>query len=145
MKIADFFSHLEAEIVGGRVKALIDGVHHFIADIVNGNPVLTAAGQAAYEELKAKAPHTAAVAENAMGAIQEITQLDPALVAAELAGTAAPEASLSGLAAAVAKPVAEKAAVDAVDSILDGITATVAKKGKAAAKAIATADAPKAE
>lgn len=139
MKIVDFFAHLEAELVGNRVKAVIDGVHHFIAEIVDGNPVLNAAGQAAYAELKAKAPHAAAVAENAMGAIQEITQLDPALVAAELAGTAAPEASLAGIAAAVAKPVAEKAAVDAVDSILDGIGKS-ATKGKAAAKAIAKAE-----
>lgn len=140
MKIIDLIKHFEAEIVGSRVKAIIDGTHHFIADLVDGNPILTAAGEAAVAELKTKAPHAAAIAENLGGAVQEITQLDPALVAAELAGTAAPDASLAGLATAVAKPVAEKAAVDAVDSILDGITATVAKKGKAAAKAVAKAE-----
>lgn len=118
MKIVELIEHFNAEIVGNRVKAIIDGVHHFIADLVDGNPVLTAAGIAAVDELKTKAPDVATVLEAAPKAAAEIAAVVPTLTEA---------ASGASVIDAVAKPVAEKVAVDAVDSILDGITKKATK------------------
>lgn len=121
MDIKAFFQHVEAEFVGGRVKAIIDGVHHFIADVVHGNPVLTAAGVAAKEELESRAPDVAKVVAAAPAAAAEVAAIvaDP--------GAAALSDGIGGVVDAVAKPVAEKAAVDAVDSVLDSITKSTKK------------------
>lgn len=137
MNIAELIQHFEAQLVGGRLKAIINGVHTFIADIVDGNPILTAAGHEAVAALSTQDPHIVAVAENLPGAVEEVTHFDPALVAAELSGTAAPEASLAPVVAAVVKPVAEKAAVEGVDAVLDDVlsAATTKAKAKAAPKA----------
>jgi hypothetical protein len=118
MKLVDLIERFNAEIVGSRVKAIIDGVHHFLAEIVDGNPVLTAAGQVAVEELKTQAPDVATVVAAAPKAVAEIAAVVPTLTEA---------ASGASVVEAVAKPVAEKAAVDAVDSILDGITKKATK------------------
>jgi hypothetical protein len=128
MKIADFLQAVEAEVVGGRLKAVIDGVHHFVAELVDGNPILTAAGAAAKEELESKAPATLAVIANVAPALQEVQSIvsDPAALAGAGAGDA------SGIVAAVVKGAAEKAAVQGVDALLDGITAKVAPKAKTA-------------
>jgi hypothetical protein len=126
-----FLKHIEAELVGSRFKAILDGVHTFVADIVDHNPILTAAGLAAKEELMAKLPATAEVVKNAVPAINEVTSVlaDPASVV----GGAATGDPVADVAAAVVKPAAEKAAVDAVDAALDALTATVSKRGKKAA------------
>lgn len=123
MNIAQFLKNIEAEIVGGRVKAVIDGVHHFVADLVEGNPVLTAAGAAAKDELESRAPDVAKVVAAAPAAAAEVASIvaDPAIAGVASGG-------LGGVAEAVAKPVAEKAAVDAVDAVLDGIASAATKK-----------------
>lgn len=128
MKIVEFLEAVEAQIVGGRVKALIDGVHHFVAEMVEGSPVLTAAGQAAKEELETKAPAIVQEVTNAPAAVAEVVTLatDPTLLAGVATG------GVGGVAQAVVKGAAEKAAVEGVDALLDGITAKVAPKSKAA-------------
>lgn len=129
MNIAAFFKAVEAEVVGGRVKAVIDGVHHFIADLVDGNPVLTAAGVAAREALESQAPAIVSEITNAPAAVAEVSQIlsDPA----GLAGGAA-ASGVGGVAEALAKPVAEKAAVEGVDAVLDAIAGKTTKKTAAA-------------
>lgn len=124
MNIAQFLQHIEAELVGGRLKAMIDGVHHFVADIVDGNPVLTAAGIAAKEELDSQAPAVSQVVKNLAPAADEIGAILSGGASADVAGAAAP------LVRGAIKGAAEKAAVEGVDALLDGISAKVAPKAK---------------
>lgn len=132
MNIQSFFKAVEAEFVGGRIKAIIDGIHTFIAEHIDGNIVLTAAGAAAKAALETQAPAVVTEVENLIPAVEEVTA---ALSGGAAAGVAA--GPLGALVGAQVQSVAEQAAVSAVDDLLSGITNVVVKKAPAAKKAVA--------
>lgn len=79
MNIKEFFEHVKAELVGGRVKAVVNGVHHVIADFVDGSPQLTAAGQKIKDDVEAAAPAAVDAVEVAADAAITGAVKDPAL------------------------------------------------------------------
>jgi hypothetical protein len=114
MDIQAFFKAVKAEFVGGRVKAVVEGVHHWIAHYVDGNVVLTAVGHEILASLSAKAPHLVAQLENVPGAIGEIQGIvaNPAAAFADVAGASAVDAAFAELEKAVpTKKVKAKPAV----------------------------------
>lgn len=95
MNIKEFFEHVGAELVGGRVKAVVDGVHHIIADFVDGSPQLTAAGQKIKDDVEAAAPEAVDAVELAADAAITGVVKDPALgaVIGDVANTAIDQAA----------------------------------------------------
>ncbi len=90
MNIAEFLNHVGAEKVGGMIKAVIDGVHHVVAQSVDGEPQLTDAGRQIKQSIEdglTQAEQTALAAEPAVmtaakvaeGAAIEAAVKDPAL------------------------------------------------------------------
>lgn len=56
MRISEFFAHVKAEMAGGKIKAFYEGVHYILAEILDGNPQLTADGQKLKADIEAAAP-----------------------------------------------------------------------------------------
>lgn len=87
MKIAQFFKQVDAQLVGGKVKALYEGVHHIIAEMVDGSPQLTQAGENIKQGLELAASAAGPAVETAADIAIAGAVKDPALAA--IAGQAA--------------------------------------------------------
>jgi len=115
MKLTDFFKRIEAELVGGKYKAVVDGAHHFVGETVDGQAVLTAVGKEVLANLPdSAAPIVAAAAPVVAAAVQGF----PVVPAIEQA------------AAPVVTAAVTQVATDAVDALL----ASVKPKTKKAAQ-----------
>lgn len=111
-----FLQHIEAELVGGRFKAIVDGVHTIVAKIVDGNPVLTQAGQQLHDATDAFGQVAAQTANTALPAVD--AAVDTA-INAELSNVAGP-------AAALADPLVDSLANDVIGDINKEINAVAA-------------------
>jgi hypothetical protein len=110
MKLTDFFEKIKAELVGGKYKAVVDGTHHFVAESVDGQAVLTAVGK----EVMANLPDEVA------SAAPVVAQVAVAAAGAAMAGAPVGDAVAVAL-APVATAAATAIATDAVDAILQGV------------------------
>lgn len=127
MNIEAFFAAVKAEFVGGRIKAVVNGVHHWIAEFVDGNIVLTTAGHEILAGLATTAPHLTEQLKDVPGAVKEIEAIaanPSSLVAGGVVGA---------LGAVDVEAVAKDTAASAVDAAfaeLDKVVPT--KKAKVA-------------
>lgn len=106
MKLTDFLQHVNAELVGGKYKAVVDNAHHFVAETVDGQAVLTAVGQ----QIMANLPDAAITA----------AQVAAPVVAAAVQGFPVMPA-IEQAAAPIVTAAVTQVATDAVDAILQGV------------------------
>lgn len=111
MNITEFFKHIEAELVGGRYKAVIDGVHKFVGETVDGQAVLNAAGK----EVLANLPGAAGAIAAAAPVVAAAAQGFPVVPAIEQAAAPLINDALTNL------------ATDAVDALLSGVKSKAKK------------------
>lgn len=79
MNIGQFFKFVEAQLVGGKIKAVWEGIHHVIAEIVEGSPQLTAVGQKLKDDIEAGIPDVAPAVETVVNKTLDDTLSDPAI------------------------------------------------------------------
>lgn len=111
MKLSDFFQHINAEMVGGKIKALYKGVHHVVAELVDGTPALTQAGH----DIKAE------VEDQITRVVPDLRASADAMISADI-----PNPALAGAATAVANTILGDAA-DLIRPTSDGSDAAAAQ------------------
>lgn len=113
MRMFEFFQHVNAEMVGGKIKTFWQGAHHIIAEIVDGSPQLTDAGQKLKEDIENAAPLVEPAIQTAADAAIAANVPNPVLAGAaeEVANTVLQDVAneirptSTGASAADAKPV----------------------------------------
>jgi len=107
MKLTDFFKRIEAELVGGKYKAVVDGAHHFVGETVDGQAVLTAVGKEVLANLPDSAAPVVAAAVQGFPVVPAIEQAAAPVVTAAVTQVATD--AVDALLASV-KPKTKKAA-----------------------------------
>jgi hypothetical protein len=87
MEIAEFLSHVKAQLCGGHIiKTFYNDVHTIIAHLVDDNPVLTADGEALKQEVESTVHDAEPIVEEAADAAIASKVADPTLDALADAG-----------------------------------------------------------